>query len=247
MTAHPPLGASQRAPDVDDHPDSRTERDDAWPPLEAWDIVKRWTRRGDAVLDGLDLTVEPGELIWVGGRNGVGKTTFLRIAAGLIDPTSGEVRAYGLHPFRDRREYQKRVGFLSAGNTGLYARLSVRRQLDIWARIAYIPAERRAESVARMMHDFDLEAIGPQRSDRLSMGQRQRLRLAMTFIAEPKLVLLDEPRNSLDTEGGAMLHMAIQRIVDGGGAVIWCSPTGEPTVVRFTKRYLLEHGKLKKP
>jgi ABC-2 type transport system ATP-binding protein len=209
-------------------------------------VVKRWARNRPPVLNGVNLTIEPGELVWVGGRNGVGKTTLLRIAAGLIDPTSGEVRAYGMHPFRDRRDYQRRVGFLSAGNTGLYARLSVKRQLDIWARIAYIPRDRRREAVAKMMHDFDLEQMGDQRSDRLSMGQRQRLRLAMTFIAEPQMVLLDEPRNSLDSEGGAMLHMAIRNIVDRGGAVVWCSPTGEPTGVRFTQRYVLEDGRLKK-
>jgi ABC-type multidrug transport system ATPase subunit len=245
MTAHPPLGAQQSAPNANDHPDAEEELD-PWPPLEAYDVVKRWAKDRPPVLDGLNLTVEPGELVWVGGRNGVGKTTFLRIAAGLIDPTSGEVRAYGLHPFRHRRDYQRRVGFLSASNTGLYARLSVQRQLDIWARIAYIPAPRRAEAVARMMHDFDLEGFGPQRSDRLSMGQRQRLRLAMTFIAEPQLVLLDEPRNSLDSEGGAMLHMAIRKVVDAGGAVLWCSPTGEPTGLRFSQRYVLEQGRLKK-
>jgi ABC-type multidrug transport system ATPase subunit len=245
MTAHSPPGTSTTAPEP---PGAPAERPDAgaWPPLEVYDVVKRWARNRPPVLNGVNLTIEPGELVWVGGRNGVGKTTLLRIAAGLIDPTSGEVRAYGMHPFRDRRDYQRRVGFLSAGNTGLYARLSVQRQLDIWARIAYIPRDRRREAVAKMMHDFDLEQMGDQRSDRLSMGQRQRLRLAMTFIAEPQMVLLDEPRNSLDSEGGAMLHMAIRNIVDRGGAVVWCSPTGEPTGVRFTQRYVLEDGRLKK-
>ena len=113
--------------------------------------------------------------------------------------------------------YQRRVGFL-AGNTGLYARLSVRRQLDCWARIAYIPRDRREETIARVMRDFDLTSLAAQRSDRLSMGQRQRLRLDHDFIGEPDLVLLDEPRNSLDSEGGAMLHMAIRGTVDRGGA-----------------------------
>lgn len=215
------------------------------PPLEVYDVVKRWTRRGPNVLDGVSLTVEPGELVWIGGRNGVGKTTLLRVVSGLMDPTSGEIRAYGMHPYRDRTNYQRRVGFLSAGNHGLYARLSVRRQLDIWARVAYIPRARRGEVVERMMYEFDLGALAKQRSDRLSMGQRQRLRLAMTFIAEPDLVLLDEPRTSLDSEGGAMLHMAIRNTVDRGGAVVWASPTGEPLGMRFTHRYLIEAGKIR--
>jgi ABC-type multidrug transport system ATPase subunit len=214
-------------------------------PLEVFDVVKRWTRNGPNVLDGINLMVEPGELVWIGGRNGVGKTTLLRVVSGLMDPSEGEVRAFGMHPFRNRREYQRKVGFLSAGNHGLYARLSVRRQLDIWARIAYIPRERRREVVERLMYEFDLGPLAKQRSDRLSMGQRQRLRLAMTFIAEPELVLLDEPRTSLDSEGGAMLHAAIRNVIDRGGSVVWCSPTGEPLGMRFTHRYLIESGKIR--
>src|SRR4051794_36435798 len=94
-------------------------------PLQVYDVVKQWRKAPARVLDGLDLEVGPGEVVWIGGRNGAGKTTLLRIIAGLIDPDSGVISAYGLHPRRNRRQFQRRVGFLSAGNRGIYVRLTV--------------------------------------------------------------------------------------------------------------------------
>jgi ABC-type multidrug transport system ATPase subunit len=216
----------------------------AWPPLELYDVRKRW-RKDTPLIESINLTIEPGESVWIGGRNGAGKTTLLRIAAGLIDPSSGEVRAFGLHPFRDRRGFQRRVGFLSAGNAGVYARLTVRGQMDIWARIAYVPREQRGPWIETVMQHFVLASLAGQRSDRLSMGQRQRLRLAMTFVAQPDLVLLDEPRNSLDAEGHEMLKAAIRGTTLRGGAVLWVSPTGEPSGFDFDSRYILEQGQLR--
>jgi heme ABC exporter ATP-binding subunit CcmA len=218
---------------------------DDWPPLELYDLHKRW-RRELPLLEGIDLTLESGEVAWIGGRNGAGKTTLLRIIAGLIDPDSGEVRAYGMHPFRQRREFQRRVAFLSAGNTGVYARLTVLGQLDCWARVSFVPRAEREQRVKDTLRHFGLEPLAGNRSDRLSMGQRQRLRIAMTFIARPEVVLLDEPRNSLDGEGAEMLHAAIRGTVQRGGAVLWVSPTGEPVTYDFDSSYLLEQGTLQR-
>lgn len=222
---------------------ARAAADEAWPPLELFDIHKRWAK-DRPLIDGVDLTLERGEVVWLGGANGAGKTTLLRIVAGLIDPESGEVRAYGLHPFRDRRAFHRRVGFLSAGNTGIYARLTVRRQMDIWARVAFIPREGREQVVQETLERYGLMPLADQRSDRLSMGQRQRLRIAMTFISRPQLVLLDEPRNSLDAEGAEMLHASVRGTVARGGAVLWVSPTGEQLTYDFDSRYLLAEGRL---
>lgn len=235
-----PAPALNGAPSVIEEP-----RPDQPLPLEIRNVVKRWGRKKPAILNGIDLAIEPGQLVWVGGRNGVGKTTLLRVISGLIGATEGEVRAYGLDPKRDRRAYQGRVGFLSAGNTGVYARLTVRQQLDVWARIAFVPRAERAAAVQSTLDRFMLDELAPHRSDRLSMGQRQRLRIAMTFIGDPDLLLLDEPRTSLDGDGGTILTNAIRETVLRGGSVLWVSPTGEPIGMRFDQRYVIDDGKLR--
>ena len=218
-------------------------------PLELSDVHKAWghkRRREHPVLRGVDLTLEPGDFVWIGGRNGAGKTTLLRVASGLIGAEKGHVLAYGLDPGRDRREFQRRVAFLSAGNQGLYARLTVRIQVDTWARINFVDRRTRRAAVDRALEQFELIELADARCDRISMGQRQRVRLAMTFVSDPDVVLFDEPGTSLDDRGHTLLRAAIERLVRRGGTVLWVSPAGDESQAQgdCTGRYLLEGGKL---
>jgi ABC-2 type transport system ATP-binding protein len=182
--------------------------------------------------------------VWVGGINGAGKTTMMRIAAGLIDPDEGTVEAMGITPLRHRVRYQQLVSFLPAGDRGLYARLTVRKQLEFCARIAMLPRSRFRLAVERGLTEFALEELADRRVDRISMGQRQRLRIAMTFLPRPEVVLLDEPLTSLDGDGAELLRTALDALLARGGAVLWCSPSGERLDMRFDARWVLEGGKL---
>jgi ABC-2 type transport system ATP-binding protein len=215
------------------------------PILVARGIVKRWDRKKPPVLDDVDLELHPGLVVGLVGRNGAGKTTLLRIVAGLIGADDGDVRLEGLSPTKDRREYQKRIGFASAGQGGLYARMSVKSHLDYWARLALLRASERPIAVGKMLARFDLLPLAGNRVDRLSMGQRQRVRLAMAFLHEPKLVLLDEPRNSLDETGLASLAHALADFTAGGGTAVWCAPTAAADPAPSHVTYELEDGKLR--
>src|SRR5437868_15042731 len=102
-------------------------------------ICKTWGRASTPVLQDVDLEISRGTIVAVVGHNGAGKTTLLRIAAGLIAADGGTVSVDGLDPFADRREYQRLLGFVSAGTGGGYARLTVPPQLGIRARLAFVP------------------------------------------------------------------------------------------------------------
>jgi len=212
--------------------------------LELRGVSKRYARAHPPVLDRIDLRVEPGETIAITGRNGAGKTTLLRIACGLIMCDSGSVHAFGVSPERQRREYQTQVGFLAAGNSGLYARLTVRQHLELWSRLALIPRDAEKARVAAMLAELDLADLADRRVDRMSMGQRQRVRIAMAFMHAPRLVMLDEPFNSLDDEGAMRLLEAIGGVVAHGGAVIVCSPTEAPADLRVDRYLQIRDGAL---
>ena len=205
-------------------------------------ISRSWGAR--SVLASLDFDLAPGSVAWIGGPNGVGKTTLLRIAAGLITADAGEVALLGLSVDRDRREYQKRLGWLPAGNAGIYNRLSVRQNLTYWTSIALVARNRRRAAVDAAMEQFDLERLAGSRADRISMGERQRLRLAMTFAHDPRLVLMDEPHTSLDDAGLDLLGRALARLGASGGAAVWCSPSRDGVPLPANEAHLLEGGAL---
>jgi ABC-2 type transport system ATP-binding protein len=213
-------------------------------PLALEGIHKRWRKGREPVLAGVDLRLDLGTKTWIGGRNGAGKTTLLRIAAGLIDPDRGRVHAWGFGPHDKRSRYHRLVAFLPAGDRGLYARLTVRHQLRFWAGMAMIDPAARERMVEETIDAFDLRELAEQRVDRMSMGQRQRVRIAMTFLPEPETVLLDEPLTSLDSEGAVVLEHAIDGLIDRGGALLWCSPSGDHPEHEFDSDWMLEAGRL---
>ena len=205
------------------------------------DVSKSWGERH--VLRSVNFSVPPGVTAWVGGKNGVGKTTLLRIVAGLVLAEEGDVKLDRLDPRSDRREYQRRIGFLSAGDRGLYARLSVRQNLDLWASLAFLRGEPGQEAIAAMIERFSLEELAESRVDRLSLGQRQRVRLSMSFLHQPRLIMLDEPANSLDEDGIALLAAVLADQSSRGGSAIWCSPS-PPDLAEVTRLYELRDGRL---
>lgn len=205
------------------------------------DVSKSWGEH--RVLCSVSLQVPPGTTAWVGGKNGVGKTTLLRIIAGLVQAEAGDVKLNRLDPQQDRRKYQQGIGFLSAGDRGLYARLSVQQNLEIWARLAFMRGERASAAIAAAIGRFALEELAGSRVDRLSLGQRQRVRLAMAFLHRPALVMLDEPVNSLDDDGIALLTAALADLNGRGGSGIWCSPS-PPDQAGVSPLYELRDGRL---
>ena len=204
-------------------------------------VSKRWGER--VVLDAAELTIAPGSSAWIGGNNGVGKTTLLRVIAGLVAPDAGEVELGGLDPYRDRRRYQRNLGFLSAGDRGLYARLTVRQNMELWARLALLSRGACDVAVRRAGTAFALEELLDSRADRLSLGQRQRVRLALAFLHSPHLVLLDEPANSMDDAGLDLISAAIEELHRRDGMAIWCSPN-RPPLAQLTSGWVLRDGRL---
>jgi ABC-2 type transport system ATP-binding protein len=193
------------------------------------DVTQRWGDR--VVLDGVSLEIAAGSIVGVAGDNGAGKTTLMRTACGMLIPASGTVCFRGRDIERDRSAYQRSLGLLSAGDRGLYARLTVRQNLDFLGGLAALPRRRRRERIAAELAEFALEDLAERRVERLSMGQRQRVRMASIFLHDPLLVFLDEPRTSLDEPGVAMLARALDRLVGRGGAALWVShEVDEPLV-----------------
>jgi ABC-2 type transport system ATP-binding protein len=167
-------------------------------------------------VDAVDLSVAAGQVYGFLGRNGAGKTTLIRMLLGLIPPTSGEVRLLGtsVRGGRTPSELWARVGFLVEG-PGLYPALTVAEHLDVAAGYRGLD-DRAVESV------IDRLDLGPYRHVRagvLSLGNRQRLGLALALVHRPPLLILDEPVNGLDPAGVVDVRHLLRELADEGVTV----------------------------
>ena len=210
-------------------------------------LCKHWRGRPAPTLDDLDLDLYPGDVVSVTGRNGAGKTTLLRIIGGLVAPDRGSVRLDGMALGTRRRAYQRQIGLLTPGDRGLYARVTVARHLDLWARLALLDAQARAAAIRSAHTGFDLDEIADLRVDQLSMGQRQRVRLALVFLHAPRLVLLDEPATSLDVEALELVRRAVDDLARRGGMCLRRRARRAPTRGSTVGRALvLRDGRLER-
>jgi ABC-2 type transport system ATP-binding protein len=177
----------------------------AAPVLEARELVKRY---GDRVaVRGVSLSAHPGELVAVTGPNGAGKTTLLSILAGIQRPDGGEV---GLAP--------RRIGWVPQ-QAALYGKLTVAENLRLFARLercADVPA-----AVDRMLDQTGLGDRAGSLASTLSGGNRQRLNIAIGLLADPPVLLLDEPSAALDPRQRERLWEFILALAGGGTAVVY--------------------------
>jgi ABC-type multidrug transport system ATPase subunit len=218
----------------------------AAPLLAVAGLAKHWRGRPAPTLEGLELEMRPGEVVSVTGRNGAGKTTLLRILGGLVAPDRGDVVLDGIRLGTRRRAYQRQIGLLTPGDRGLYARVTVARHLDLWARLALLERDARAAAISDCYARFELAELADLRVDVLSMGQRQRVRLALAFLHAPRLVLLDEPANSLDLEALAIVRGAVDDVARRGDLCLVVAPEGAPTGIDVERALVLRDGRLER-
>jgi heme exporter protein A len=152
------------------------------------------------VLRGVELRIEPAASLALFGENGAGKTTLLRIVAGLLRPTRGEARIEGVPALHAGPALRRRVGFLSHRPL-VWGGLTAGENLRLVGELYGLPHDATATALERV----GLAQHADTRARDLSQGQRQRLGIARSLVAEPDLLLLDEPHAGLDTAGAELL------------------------------------------
>jgi ABC-2 type transport system ATP-binding protein len=184
-------------------------------------LTKTYGGRVTALAD-LTVAVEPG-IVGLVGANGAGKSTFIKIMLGLLDPTAGEVRVLGLDPVAESAAVRARVGYMPEHDC-LPPDLSAAEFVTHLGRISGLPRTVARERASEALRHVGLYEERYRQIGGYSTGMKQRVKLAQALVHDPDLLLLDEPTNGLDPAGRDAMLTLIQRIgTEFGISVLVCS------------------------
>lgn len=194
-------------------------------------------------VDNISFRVLAHEIYGLLGPNGAGKTTTLRMVSGLLRPTSGRVLINGKDVTNHEAAVKRQIGYLTA-NTGLYQRLTPLEILEYFAVLYDIPRPQAEQRIAELvdwlgMHDFIKLRCGA-----LSTGQKQRTNIARALVADPPILILDEPTLGLDVLTNRVILDFIRRERDHGKAILLSTHYLDEAESLCDRIGLLHQGKL---
>ena len=187
------------------------------PVARAEGLTKRFAKSGVLALDGVDLAVAPGQMTGLVGPDGAGKTTLIRMLAGLVEPDAGTIEVFGAPAAAADRA---QIGYMPQ-RFGLYEDLTVIENLTLYAELRGLAASERAASFARLLDFTDLQRFQNRRAGQLSGGMKQKLGLACAMVREPRLLLLDEPGVGVDPVSRRELWAMVRTLAGDGVGVLW--------------------------
>jgi len=194
-------------------------------------------------VDHISFEVRPGEIYGLLGPNGAGKTTTLRMVSGLLRPTAGRVWIDGQEVTGHPELVKRHIGYLTA-NTGLYARLTPREILEYFATLYDLSREQAAARIGRLIEWLGIGPYVHLRCGALSTGQKQRVSIARALIADPPILVLDEPTLGLDVLSNRLILEFISTQAAAGKAVL-LSTHALDEIDRLCRRLgLIHNGRL---
>lgn len=194
-------------------------------------------------VDHISFEVRPRQIYGLLGPNGAGKTTTLRMISGLLRPSEGRVWIEGMDVTHTPERVKRKIGYLTA-NTGLYARLTPLEVLDYFATLHGMPRSRARTRITELVEWLDMHPYLQLRCGALSTGQKQRVSIARALIADPPILVLDEPTLGLDVLSNRLILEFIRTQADAGKAVLLSTHALDEIETMCRRIGLIHNGRL---
>lgn len=210
------------------------------PAIEAKSLVKKF--RNVTAVDGLTLSVAPGEIFGLVGPDGAGKTTTMRLLTGVMEATAGSATVLGVEVTRDPEAIRPRIGYVPQSSS-LYADLTVVENLQFHADLFGIPRTERDHQTARLLAFSRLEPFAKRLAKNLSGGMRQKLALCAALIHRPEVLFLDEPTIGVDPVSRRDFWLLIYQLLQQGLTLLVSTPYLDEAE-RCHRVGMMDHGRL---
>lgn len=181
-------------------------------------LVKKFSN--DNAIDGISVEIAPGRITGIVGPDGAGKTTLVRLIAGLLVPNEGNIEVFGLDSIKDTQAIREILAYMPQ-RFGLYADLTVMENLELYAEMRGLEKPQRKSRHEQLLEFTGLRPFTERLSGRLSGGMKQKLGLACSLIKTPKLLLLDEPGVGVDPISRRELWRMVRELLSDEVVVIW--------------------------
>ncbi len=191
--------------------------------IEIDGLSKIYTKRnGPAVVavDNLSLSIPAGQIFGFLGSNGAGKTTTIKMACGLVLPTSGSVRLHGHDVQRQRGQAMRQIGAVLEGTRNVYWRLTAWQNLLYFGRIKGVTGQPLKERAERLLRELELWERRNDAVQDFSRGMQQKVAIACALVADPPIVLLDEPTLGLDVQAGRTVKRWVEQLARQEGKTV---------------------------
>lgn len=194
-------------------------------------------------VDNISFEVKKGEIVGILGPNGAGKTTLLRMLAGILTPTSGNIKIAG-HDYSNNKNSAKcEIGYLS-GNTKLYGRISPRELLKTFGSLYEMTEKEIEDGINQVTNVMDMSTFIDNRIENLSTGQTQRTSIARCLIHSPKIYIFDEPTLGLDVISSQSIIEFMKNEKENGKTVLYSTHYMEEAETLCDKILMIHKGKI---
>ena len=188
--------------------------------IETHDLSKQFN--DFLAVDGVNLSVQAGQILALLGQNGAGKTTTVRMLTALLHPTRGWARVAGYDVVKNGNDVRASVGVLTEQH-GLYMRMTAIEYLDFFGQVYSLSPELRKSRSNHLLEYFGLAEAAHRRIGEDSKGMRQKLALARAMMHDPGVLLLDEPTSAMDPESARLVRDEIARLKSSKRTIVICS------------------------
>ena len=209
--------------------------------IETEDLSKSFD--GFQAVDGVTLSIQPGELLALLGPNGAGKTTTIRMLASILRPSRGWARVAGYDVVTHPQAVRRAIGMLTEHH-GLYTRMRADEYLAFFGQAYGMRGEHIRVRIASLLDQLELQDSDHRRLGEFSKGMRQKLALARTMLHDPSILLLDEPTSAMDPASARLVRESISKLRSSSRVIVVCTHNLNEAEILADRIAIIKSGKI---